>query len=127
MKKLWKYTKYYLVFSGVILVGLFIYLGIKSDPKKEGMKLPEYKVLETIDRSKFGDGVWADVLVESLSNSNSKEEKSKIALQIAKIKNFSKVNLYCSELAKKANYSSKIAKKYPKEIAKCYLGSFKRN
>lgn len=127
MKKLWKYTKHYLIFTGVILAGLFIYLGIKSEPKNVVMKLPEYKILETIDRSKFGDGVWADVLIKSLSSSNTQEEKSKIALKIAGLKGFTKVNLYCSELAKKANYSAKIAKKHPMEIERCYLGTFKRN
>jgi len=92
-----------------------------------GEKLPKYQVLDTVDRSALGNGIYADVLVESLSKNDSADKLADIAKRIAEIISANELSLYCSEDAKRANFSESYSKSHPGALEKCALGVLRDN
>lgn len=126
MKKFLKIAKYYFIGSGVLLGLLIIYLAITAKPKpQQVIQLPKYEVLEKIDRQKFKEGLWGEVLVSSFSRSTPKAELEKYANHIGNKEGFSQLFFYCSKEAMKANSSDSFKRKHPNAIKKCYLGKYK--
>lgn len=83
--------------------------------------MPEYSIIDQVDL--YTGWKLLDALVSTYSKETPNSELLKGATKLSEIHRATRVDLYCSEEAQKANYSAKFAEENPEAI-ECYLWKF---
>lgn len=110
-----------------IFTKLFILLSCAviafSSCSSPAVDLPEYKVLDVVDQ--MVGGKYADILVPSFSRETPLVELKLFAKELAKIKGFDEMSIYCTEEAYKANFSASFSEEHPGALEEGYLGMYR--
>ena len=84
--------------------------------------LPSYKIIYSVDLPD-GAGRYADVLISTLSKKTPIEMRESIARKIAEAEHLSRLSLYSTADAYKANMSKSYSKAHPNALRDGFLGS----
>lgn len=81
---------------------------------------------EIIDEIKLMSGeMMGEVLISSFSRNTPASERERVIREIAKKKNYDRVDLYCTVDAQKANYSDSYSTQHPDALRNGFLGSLR--